>query len=495
MPERRPQLGFHNGIRQESGYAFRVPQARLIESGGGGATGGAARAAVSLSEAIAVHGPEVLQENGYGFGVDVLFSTPEPYPNYDVRDALLPPNMRSQIYPLPRNPDGTVPQYDEMVDMYLQNEPLMAATAADMRAMADRGPTFSLGHFWVDLAVRKEIINRLGIELPGYASFHSALALQIKAENPRAYADLVASGNLSPKRQELEQILLGSNVTLFSTEAERRMTIDAYSGRLVNGQPLLRSQLENNTLVVPLTIDSDLYTPESPDTPNKKRKEQRAQYLAQYGITDDDFVIGGVLRLDDEKGYDEFARAFIQYLVQFSPTSAHDMPPKLFFSGGVPNKPGMPEKYAALVDHIAEFEAEFPQYAGHVVIPNVAIDHKNIANAFNWVVGPSKTETFHLVPKEANAAGVPVALTRIAAHEATHGENAPYFDLFQNDGSINYDSMMAMIDLMRDPAQTAMYSQLGIENSRRFSKRAVADTLVTDMLRRYSHLFSNTRWT
>jgi glycosyltransferase involved in cell wall biosynthesis len=489
-------LGFHTGIRQESGLAFKVPQARMAESGGGGATGGAARATTSFAEAIAVHAPDILREEGYTHfsGVDVLYSTPEPYAGYDVRDANLPANMRTQLYPLPRNPDGTIPQYDQMVDMYTGDQALMAATEADLKAMAERGPTFSLGHFWVDLAVRNHIINRLGLEIPGYASFHSALALQIKAENPRAYADLVSSGNLSAKRQELEQILFGSNVTLFSTDAERRMSIEAYAGRTVNGRVLQREELENNTLVVPLTIDSDLYSPESPDAPNKKKIEQRRAHLAQYGITDDDFVIGGVLRLDDEKGYDEFARAFMEYLVRFKPTSSSDKAPKLYFSGGVPNKPGMPEKYAALMAQIADFEAEFPQYAGHVVIPNDALDHKLIANASDWVVGPSKTETFHLVPKEANAAGVPVALTRIAAHLATHGDNAPYFDLFQADGSINYESIWNMIDLMRDPQQTAMYRELGIQNSRRFSKRAVADTLVKDMLNRYSHMFGP-RWT
>ncbi|MCX7996541.1 MAG: hypothetical protein N2691_02140 [Patescibacteria group bacterium] len=504
MAQHERTVGLHTGIRQESAAAFRVPPDKLAASGGGSATGGAAPATVSMAEAFALHAEEVLANEGYHYGVDVLLDTPYPYRGYDPAEAGFPENMRTFMYGLPRHRNGSPASYDDMIRMYKRRAAQMAAMKAEFRAMVSRGPTFSLGHFYVDLAVRRHVLAELaqyGPVIPQYGAFHSALADQIKLESPGLYAALVESGNLTRRRIQAERVLIASNITMFSTEAERQMTIQALTGKKVNGRILTTEYLEARTLVVPLTIDSDQFSPEDPMQPNRKRNEQRKAFLGEYGIALEDFVIGGVMRLDAEKGYDEFARGFIEFLEEFEnlyrdPTSRPRVP-KLFIAGGVPNKPGMQEKYEALLKRIREFEESHPKYQGHIIIPNTAFHHGKIANAFDWLVGPSLSETFHLAPKEANAAGVPVALTNIAAHHETHGHSAIYFDLVKEDrnGVFTPDtqSIIEVIQRMLDPQIRDYYAKAGIINSQRFSKHAVAELLVKDMLSRYPHQFEHSQ--
>jgi glycosyltransferase involved in cell wall biosynthesis len=478
-------IGIEADILQESGFTF-AKGVDLKRSGGGAHVGGAARAFEDQFRGLAAHGQTELnrneetgregeQEPGTNeIRIDLVAATPLPYEEFEPAVLELPAHARTHLFPLPAAADGSTLPYDSLIQSYTQNTAWMEQRRASMGRQGRDGSLISISHFYVASAVRDAIYDSLEAPVRDQVGrvtlLHSAPAYVIRAENPSYYADNPATDT----RIQFEKDALAASIVVFSTEGERQLMIANYEGVPYGPEPsdvFTREMLEANSVVVPLCFNEQLF---QPDLTGQSRQEQIKQF-AQYGIRPEDTIFMAVTRLDEEKNWHGLVRAWMQFMIDNQGYFERPDAEKLMVIGSVPLKsPRLMELYQQVMGEVDEFKARYGTLADKLVLPG-AFPHERINHIPVAMFGPSFTETFHLVPKEANASGVAFAGSDIAAHRETHGSSAFLFD------PNTYEGFASAFTTMLNPADRAAYAAAGIKNSERFNRKAATRELVQTM--------------
>lgn len=482
-------VGIEADILQESGFTFS-PGVDLSRSGGGAHVGGAARAFEDQYRGLAAHGQTELNRNSEPshesvepgtneIRVDLVAATPLPYQGFNPAVLALPDHARTNLFPLPTADDGSTLPYDELIQSYTRNSVWMEHRRASMSRQGREGSLISISHFYVASAVRDAIYDSLAAPVRDQVGrvtlLHSSPAYVIRAENPQYYADNPATD----QRIQYEMNALASSIVVFSTHGERELMIQNYEGVQFGPDPaqvFTREMLEANSVVVPLSFNEEIFTP---DTTGTSRAEQLKQFAA-YGLRPEDTIFMGVMRLDEEKNWHGLVRAWMQFVIDNQGYFSRPEAEKFLLIGGVPQKsPRMMELFQTVMGEVDRFKDTHPALADKLVIPGKAFSHTDINHIPAALIAAPFTETFHLVPKEANASGVPFAGSDITAHRETHGDSAFLFD------HSTYDGYAGAFTTMMNPALRAEYARRGIENSQRFTRAATTQELVQMMRGRF----------
>ena len=459
---------------------------RAASSVAGASTGGAAGASDLQTKGLIRYGADILTKLGYSQkslkNLSFYVQTPNPVGGIDV--------SKEQGYTIAfedpiDNAGHKKENYDEIVDVISDKETVKQRYREMLRT---HGKILDISHFYVSAAIRGIVMEELSQEeefkninerVIQVTHFHSSPSFTIRQENPEYYKGHRSSW----ARENYEIASLRTGITVFSTEKERELTAQAYDGV----QGLTYEFIMENSFVSPLTIDTD--KPEGSDPIEERKKAREILKLPE-----DATVFMMVTRLDTEKGYDAFILNWINWAQskiagltdQTQIESIIDQLPYCVVAGGAPLKdPRLVARYKEVYDFIHS-NAVDERIRDRIRIPG-PMPGKQVFPAADVVFGPSLTESYHMVPKEAGAQqiqshdpsegmhGVPVFLSDIAAHQETHGDKAFYFDhLSENGFATAFDAAM-------DPKLRAHYGRLNAQNTEQFSVEQSTETFLTKL--------------
>jgi glycosyltransferase involved in cell wall biosynthesis len=452
--------------------------AEMAAAGIGGSVGGGGYAAGEYERILAEQFPEIATRQGLDLGINVVTIAPTPYAGFD--ETRLPPYPNTQrfLFDLPLGSDGKPVPYMDMVDYYLDrgNRAYLDRIEPALRQLKDGG-SIRFGNYWVDMYVMQELTRRYGIDVQHWGMTHSALAGVIDMDSQEEGA------KIGQRQREIELEILRDQHIVVATQADIDRAVAAYTGVRYGpreGDVFTGEQLRERFVQVPLAVNTKDY---GIDTTGEKRAAAR-QYLTKYGIEDDDILYMMVSRLDTEKGYDLLVDAAMPYLEALRDAGVPLKEiPKFAIFGGVPTKDfNLVKAHGAVKARLEDFKLRHPDLAGHLIMEGDPEPHPVIAHAADVVLGPSRTETWHMTVKEDAMCGTPLILSDIPVHRETH-PHARRIDFRSR------EQAFAAFEELRDPRERARLGEACYTDVTGYTTEAVADAMFHGMMTRHSALF------
>lgn len=324
-------------------------------------------------------------------------------------------------YDLPISQNGEPLTQDKLVEAYMQDEEWLER---HIRSRMAQGKEIVFAHHTVGTSLEPMIQSASGTrgDTLVVSRYHSRILPLDQMLDPPYFDRAYPAGAYRDELWRLQQnSLQESDFVLFPTQTERRKSIDAVSRAGILEETAAIAKF----LVSPIPLKLDEFTPDPTGNKRKKAVETINQILQTTPQTDlnhipdvvldsDDCIFGYVGRFDFEKGIWELIDEYIDFL---NDHRGQNNLPYLLAIGGLTNKPGILERHISTMEKINALPARLQK---QIIMPLIPVAHQEVVHAYNLQIYNSAAEAFNISEKQARAAGIPVALTDLPAHQDTN---------------------------------------------------------------------------